>query len=432
MPLHSHRIIFAIFLSVLASACGSSASTGSLTLGTSPTGAASPPTGAASPPSLSSPPIPSTPPSSNQEDLRAYMHGIGAVKRADGRHLIFFSSSGIPPRGSDQQGNWTHDIYVSTWGSADAKISTPTIFIQKPEAQEPLSVAQTTDGHVMVSFEDGWNTLNEVNQRYGVYDANLQPIASYPLDVASGGHSGHVTAVGQNFVVFYSDGWIKPGGVDNLGTGNGVYAKVFDSQGKVLRALDIAPDAREWWPMIAGSPSRALLVWQQFVPGQLHANLKIAVLNPQTGTMTDPRVLQTKLQYYTYNAEYVASIDRFIVVGTTFEGNGFAYLIDSDGQTTATLSCMPATVREAGIVVNQSTVYTPSQDNRLLHLKLTPSLISLTAVQQSPLNWSYIGNVGLMRNPFNVHWVSLTQTGVQEADFDLTAASAPKLSDRCL
>ena len=380
----------------------------------------------------SKPSVRSPAPDSGQKDFRAYMHGIEAVKGADGRYLVFFSSSNIPPTDADhEQGNWTHDVYVSNWGSADSLISLPRIFIQKPEAQEPASAAQTTDGHIMVSFEDGWNTPNEVSQRYGVYDSALQPIAPYPLDVANGGHSGHVTAVGNNFVVFYSEGWIHGGGVDNLGTGDGVYAKVYDSRGQALRTIEIAPDVREWWPMIAGSPSLALLVWQQFVPGKLYANLKIAILNPQTGAVTGQKVLQSNIQYYTYKTEYVPAIDRFIVTGTTVAGKGFAYLIGNSGQITAKLPCMPSTVREAGITVNGAKVYTPSQDNRLLHLALTPSSISLTAVQLSPVNWSYIGNVGLMRNSSQIHWVSLSKTGIQEADFNVSDAKTPSAADRC-
>jgi len=359
------------------------------------------------------------------------MHSIEAVKQADGRYWVFFSSSGYPPTGPDRQGSWTHDVYVSYFWGADARISRPGIFIRKPEAQEPVSVAQTADGHIMVSFEDGWNTSYEVNQRYGVYDPVLRPVARYPLDVAKGGHSGHVAAVGNYFVVFYSEGWIDEAGVDNLGTGNGVYARIYDSRGKALRATAIAPERREWWPMIAGSPSRALLVWQQFVPGQTYANLKMALLDPETGAVTGKRVLQSRLQYYTYKTGYVPAIDRFIVTGTTVSGKGFAYLIDNRGRIAAWLPCMPPTVREAGITVDGTKVYTPSPDNRLLHLALTPSSISLMAVQASPLNWTPIGNIGLMRNSSWIHWVSLNKTGIQEADFNVSDARAPSAADRC-
>ena len=368
---------------------------------------------------------------SDQEDARAYMHGIEAVKASDGGNWVFFSSSKYPPAGPNRRGNWTHDVYVSHWGSADARISPPRIFMRKPEAQEPVSVAQTTDGRIMVTVEDGWDTSYEVNQRYGVYDPALRPIARYPLNVAKGGHSGHVAAVGNHFVVFYSEGWKDEGGDDDLGTGNGVYAKVYDSGGKALRAIDIAPDRREWWPMIAASPTRALLVWQQFVPGQTYANLKMALLDPRTGAVTGQRVLHSRLQYYTYQTAYVPAIERFIVTGATVAGKGFAYLVDRRGRITARLPCMPPTVREAGITVNGAKVYTPSPDNRLLHLALTPSSILLTTVQSSPLNWSSIGNIGLMRDPSRIHWLSLTKTGIQETDFDVSDAKVPSAADRC-
>lgn len=374
---------------------------------------------------------PYTRPASGQTDLRSYMHGIEAIQRAEGRYLVFFSSSSIPPTGPDQQLNWTHDVYVSDWTKSDAHISLPRIFIQRPEAQEPVSVAQTTNGHIMITFEDGWNTPNGVNQRYGVYTPTLQPIAPYPLDVASGGHSGHVAAVGNYFVVFYSEGWTQGGGVDNLGTGNGVYAKVYDSAGRAQREIDVASNLREWWPMIAGSPTRALLVWQQFVSGEIYANLIIALLDPKSGTVTGQHVLQSNLQYYTYKAEYVPAIDRFIVTGTTNAGKGFAYLINKTGQITAKLQCMPATVREAGIAVNGTNVYTPSQDNRLLHLALTPSSISLVGVQKSPIQWSFLGSVGLMRNSAEIHWVSLSEKGIQEAAFKVSNATLPSAADRC-
>lgn len=367
-----------------------------------------------------------------REDLRAYMHGIEAVKGADGRYTLFFSSADLPPHGPEANGNWTHDVYVSHWSSVDAKITAPKSFIRRPEAQEPVSAARTGDGHVMVTFEDGWDTAYSVDQRYGVYDAKLRPVAAYPLEVRKGGHSGHVAAVGQRFVVFYSEDWVQGGGVDNLGSGKGVYARVYDSAGRPSGAeIEVAPRVREWWPMIAGSPTRALLVWQQFVAGKTHANLKIALLDPKTGAVTRRRVLRSQVQYYTYKADYVPAIDRFLVTGTTAAGSGFAYLIDNDGRRTASLACMPATVREGGIAVNGAMAYTPARDNRLLHLSLTPRSIALAAVQPSPIAWSYIGSVGLMRDATQIHWVSLGKSGLQETDFNTRDATQPTAADRC-
>jgi len=366
-------------------------------------------------------------------DLRAYMHGIGAVSDAQGVTTVFFSSSGLPPRGAGRDRNWTHDVYVARWTPQQPKLDRPRVFISRPEAQEPVSVAQNDTGRVMVSFEDGWNTPNEVSQRYGVYTTDLKDVKPYPNDVLSGGHSGHVAAVGLRFVVFYSNDWVNGGGVDNLGTGNGVYVKTYDADGALLQAIDVAPRVREWWPMIAASPIRALLVWQQYVSGETYARLKVATLDPSTGALSEPRVIADRLLYYTYAAAYVPSIDRFVVVATTDKGKGFAQLIDANGQTTATLDCMPASVREAGIAVIGERAFAPSQDGRLLHLKLAPASIELAGTQASPIAWTYTGSVGLVRSPTQLHWVATSPKGLQEADFDLKAANvkAPDAKDLC-
>ncbi|MBP0595800.1 hypothetical protein J8I87_40470 [Paraburkholderia sp. LEh10] len=364
-------------------------------------------------------------------DLRAWMHGIGAITDEQGVTTVFFSSSGLPPRGPGRDRNWTHDVYVARWTPQQASLGRPRVFISRPEAQEPVSVAQSDTGRVMVSFEDGWNTPNEVSQRYGVYTSRLKGVKPYPNDVLSGGHSGHVAAVGSRFVVFYSNDWVNGGGVDNLGTGGGVYVKTYDADGALLQAIDVAPRVREWWPMIAGSPTRALLVWQQYVSGETYARLKIATLDPSTGALSEPRVIAQRLQYYTYAAAWAPSVDRFIVVATDDRGRGFAQLIDGNGQTTATLDCMPASVREAGIAVIGERAFTPSQDSRLLHLKLTPASIELAGTQASPIKWTYTGSVGLVRSPTQLHWVATSPTGLQEADFDLNAVKVPDEKDRC-
>jgi hypothetical protein len=364
-------------------------------------------------------------------DLRAYMHGIGAITDAQGVTTVFFSSSGLPPRGAGRDRNWTHDVYIARWTPQRALLDRPRVFISRPEAQEPVSVAQNDTGRVMVSFEDGWNTPNEVSQRYGVYTSDLKDVKPYPNDVLSGGHSGHVAAVGSRFVVFYSNDWVNGGGVDNLGTGNGVYVKTYDTDGALLQAVDVAPRTREWWPMIAGSPTRALLVWQQYVSGETYARLKVATLDPATGALSEPRVIADRLLYYTYSAAYVPSVDRFVVVATTDKGQGFAQLIDANGQTTATLDCMPASVREAGIAVIGERAFVPAQDGRLLHLKLTPTSIELAGTQPSPIAWTYTGSVGLVRSSTQLHWVGTSPKGLQEADFDLDVAAAPGRRDLC-
>lgn len=368
-------------------------------------------------------------PSRTAVDLRSFMHGIESAKSPDGGLYIFFSSNGLPPSAGGD--SWGHDVYLSRWRPGDLKISQPEVFIRNPEAQEPVSVARTNDGHIMLTFEDGYNTPNEVAQRYGVYDPGLRPIKAYPNDVKDGGHSGHVAAVGNQFVVFYSSDWVYGGGVDDLGSGNGVYASIYDSSGKLLREAAVAPETRQWWPMITASPKNAFLLWQEFVKGKEYATLHMALLNPGTGALSAKRVLGDKIEYYTYKAEYVPDLRRFIVTGTSADGKGFALLIDDDGRTTAAIPCMPATMRESGITVQGNMAYTPSQDGRLLQLELAQDSIKLKAVQQQSMALTYMGSLGFMRDARTVHWISLTTGGLVETDLDLRQAGMPALSDVC-
>ncbi|AOI88728.1 hypothetical protein [Burkholderia pseudomultivorans] len=359
-------------------------------------------------------------PATQQEtgDLRRFMHGIGVADAGDGRRWIFFSSSGVVPRGALRSGNWPHDVYVGEWQPGSPHMLRVHTFISRPEAQEPVSIAQNGRGDIFVTFEDGWNAPQQVSQRYGIYRRDLKPVKPYPNDVESGGHSGHVAAVGERFVVFYSADWVDGGGVDNLGTGNGVYLKTYDAAGHVLNHVAVAPHRREWWPMIAGSPHKALLVWQKFIEGSTDATLDYAMFDPVTAKLDKLGTLSDAIQYYVYSTAYVPDIDRFIVVTTTANGRGVATLIDPDGHRTATLDCLPASVRESGIGVAGSLAYVPTRDGRLLTLALSPARIAVRGVQRSPIPWSPTGIAGFPARDDTMHFVSLTPAGAREADFD--------------
>jgi hypothetical protein len=92
---------------------------------------------------------------------------------------------------------------------------------------------------------------------------------------------------------------------------------------------------------------------------------------------------------------------------------------------------MPASVREAGIAVIGDRAFTPSQDGRLLHLRLTDSSIELAGTQPSPIKWTYTGSIGLVRSPTQLHWVATNPKGLQEAEFDLNAVKTAMAADRC-
>jgi hypothetical protein len=366
-------------------------------------------------------------------DERRFMHGIGYASAGGDKNWVFFSSSGLPPRGANADGSWPHDVYVGEWSPPSGQLSNVHIFISRPEAQEPVSIAQSTSGNIFVSFEDGWNAPRTISQRYGVYDKDLAPIKPYPNDVESGGHSGHVAAVADRFVAFYSEDWVDGGGVDNLGTGRGVYVKVYNDRGELLSHLDVAAHVREWWPMIAGSPSRALLVWQKYIPGSTIAELKCAVLDPATGKLVRPGhgVDDARVEYYTYAAAWVPAVGRFLIEATLETGRSKVWLVDEDGHTTAQLECLPASVREASIGVNGNVAYIPTRDGRLMDLALTESTIQLRGLQRAPFAWGNTGAIGMPHGPDSIHFVSLSPTGLREADFNVREAVAPSASDGC-
>ena len=358
----------------------------------------------------------------SQGDLRRFMHGVVALPAAQpGIYTIFFSSSGLPPRGADAQGNWRHDVYLLQWRGTDGAQGKPQPFIVRPEAQEPVSAARNRSGNIMLTFEDGWNARDEVSQRYGVYDAALQPIKPYPQTAVSGGHSGHVAAVGERFVLFYSDGWVDGGGVDDQGSGNGVYLQVYDGQGEILQSLDVVDEQRAWWPMLAGGEHTALLLWQQIQADQQEGQLQMAVFDPQSGRLGARRVLASALQLYHYNVAWLPAVSRFVVLASV-KGQGVAWLLDGAGQLKASLHCLPATVREAGLSVDGNTLYTPTADGRLMQLAVGPEGLQLQALLQASsgraVAWRPLGSVGLPRRDGRQDWLSLTENGLQWWQFD--------------
>ncbi|VWB94305.1 hypothetical protein [Burkholderia metallica] len=381
---------------------------------------APPPACAAAPPVVHTVTVPAPAAASPRPgvDPRSFMHGIGVADAGDGRRWVFFSSSGLVPRGALRSGNWPHDVYVGEWLPGKPQLVHVRPFISRPEAQEPVSVAQNARGDIFVTFEDGWNTPNVVSQRYGVYRRDLKPIKPYPNDVESGGHSGHVATAADRFVVFYSADWIDGGGVDNLGTGNGVYVKTYDAAGRVLNHVAVAPRRREWWPVGAGSPHTALLVWQKFIEGSTDATLEYAMFDPVTAKLDKLGTLNDAIRYYVYSSAYVPAIDRFLVVTTTADDRGVAMLIAPDGRRTATLDCLPASVRESGIGVSGAHAYVPTRDGRLLTLALGPADIAVGGVQRSPIPWSTTGIAAFPASGTAMHFVSLTPSGAREADFE--------------
>ncbi|WP_216072508.1 hypothetical protein, partial [Acinetobacter nosocomialis] len=81
-----------------------------------------------------------------------------------------------------------------------------------------------------------------------------------------------------------------------------------------------------------------------------------------------------------------------------------------------------ATVREAGITVNQNVAYTPAADGRLLQLQAGPDALTLSATLLNTdgkrVQWRPVGSTGLLRTSGAIDWMSLTEKGLEQLHFD--------------
>jgi hypothetical protein len=369
-----------------------------------------------------------------ESDLRAYQHGIDIVEIDNGMYWAIWSSSGIPPTGTDKDGSWPHDIYASFF-SKQSQILRPEVIISNPEAQEPASSAINSAGNIMITMEDGWNNQTQVTQRYGVYDRFLKPINPYPLEVYPGGHSAHVAACGEHFVIFTSEGWVNGGGVDELGSGDDVFAHIYSSTGDFLAKSETAvgDETRDWWPLIAGSENRAALLWQRFVDDREYADLFFSVIEVPSGkTIIKPFRIENQVEYYTYDVAYLKSLNAFLVTGTYEVGGGFAILFDVNGKELARSETVEAIVRESKAIIYSAgdtvQVAYPTAPTGLMVMEVTNGKIVLKDTFADDFAWEYIGTSGVYLDPHTVFILTLSHQGLVDKYFDVT----PKLRGQLL
>ena len=373
-----------------------------------------------------SPSVPDSLPPGGQDDPRSYQHGVDFIKRSDGSYVLVWSSSGNPPLGVDLNGEWRHDVYYSII-DPNYPLITPVKLISYPYAQEPVSSAINPNGHIMITMEDSWRAQNELSQTYAVYDENLNPIKPYQNKVFEGGHSGHVSSVGNNFIVFYSEGWVDGGGVDNLGSGDDVLLNLYDSDGELIETKDVAVgDAdRDWWPLVTGSNRHALLAWQRFVEGKTSSILMLAVYDPLTNEWVKAaNEIAEEVKYYTYDIEYLDTIDRFLVSGSYENGGGFSFLLSQEGDIISKNLALPSIVREAQPALKNmdngtvKVVY-PTMPNQLAVLSVSRSSIILEDVISVDHDWSIAGIDGIFLRDNAMYFVSLLPAGLKEVYVDL-------------
>ena len=73
-----------------------------------------------------------------------------------------------------------------------------------------------------------------------------------------------------------------------------------------------------------------------------------AVYDPRADRfIKEPARLATGVKYYTYDVQYCPAIERFLVAGAYDEGEGFAYLVDDEGNIAARNTSSLPIVRES-------------------------------------------------------------------------------------
>ncbi|MFK5947473.1 MAG: hypothetical protein QM500_01730 [Methylococcales bacterium] len=357
----------------------------------------------------------------HSQDSRSFQHGIDILKLSNDRYVLIWASSGNPPSGEDSEGEWTHDVYYSFINPLFPQIK-PVRIIAAPGAQEPASSAISKDAHIMVTMEDAYQAENGLAQTYAIFDSSMKPVKKYQNMVFDGGHSGHVAAVNNHFVVFYSEGWIDGGGVDKLGSGNDILLSLYDSKGHFLvqKNVSVGDHTRDWWPLIAGSDSHALLLWQRFVDNTDSAKLMYRVFNPVTqGWVNGTTELANGLKYYHYTVQYISSLDLFFVCGTYKNNTGFVFLISNDGTVIAQNTLLPPLVREAKPAISllengKVKIVYPSSPDRLAMLSISHSGIQLNKTMAVDFHWSYSGTTGIFLNNRTVYFASLSADGIKQ------------------
>lgn len=343
------------------------------------------------------------------EDHRAWQHGIDILQVGDQR-LVVWGSAGNPPR-PNLGGDWTHDIYYA-WLSKDGSLSATEVLVSAPEAQEPPSVAINASGTLMMTSEDG---NGGINQHAGLWNSSLNVLRKYPFEIKRGGHSGHVAAMGEDFLVTYSEGWVDGGGWRGLGTGQNVYARIVEANGKRRQEIKLTQDQernpRDSWPLVAASDRNWLVVWQRYPEMSLQSALVDAA-----GIVARRKIIDGLPLRYAYDVEFAAQIERYVVAGNTGD-EGFIALIGLTGEVIKIQRGLPPMVSESRIVLgwngSQLTGAYPVDPRGVATVRLSPDAIEFVRLLDHPHAWDYVGTTGVFLTPESMLFISLSTTGLQ-------------------
>jgi len=353
------------------------------------------------------------------EDHRAWQHGIDLL-RVDGRLLLIWGSAGNPPR-PKLGGDWPHDIY-NAWlkapaGAGEVAIN-PQVLVERPEAQEPPSAAINSRGTILITAEDG---EDGINQYAGLWDAQLKPLRPYPFTVRKGGHSGHAAALGERFLVTYSEEWVQGGGFRNLGTGMDVHARLIDARGRVGREITLARGQRDGWPLVAASDRNWMVLWQRY--GGLR--LMSAVVGADGRASAPRQIAEGMAIRYAYDVAYAPVLGSYVVAGSR-EGRGFVALLGRDGGIQTVQEGLPPIASEARVLVapgeagqGEALAVYAMAPRGLAVLRLARGRVSLLKTIEHPHAWDYMGTTGLFTGNGRVLLATLGTQGIKAFGVEL-------------
>lgn len=336
------------------------------------------------------------------EDMRRYAHGVSIV----GDSVLWSEHSG-----EQRKEGWTHDIYKKEIGQSH--IDT---LVANPEAQEPVSASSTNDT-ILITYEDGFDSTNNISQRFKVYDYDWQLINEGTL--LNGGHSGHSASTDSHHVIFWSNGWVNGGGVNELGSGKEVIVSAVSNEGKLLHEIKLSEaDDRDSWPLLAASDDNALLVWQKFNKDASKAALYFAVYDPETNKMTaSPTELMPEIEFYMYSVSYVPATDQYVVTAQTNEG-GKLLLLSKDGELIDQID-VPTLVREANPAIQGDTLVFPQMPASYFTVQVSDNRLRLHPSKSVDMKWGTTGTAGVFTEEHIVYFATLNKEGLQEVVVNL-------------
>ncbi len=365
--------------------------------------------------------------SAEEEDHRAWQHGIELL-RLNGKNLLLWSSWGNPPA-ANPGADWEHDIYYS-WIDSCANSAKPSLLMGGPEAQEPPSAAVNNRGKVLLTWEDG---SDGINQYAAFWDASTHKTGNRFL-IRSGGHSGHVAASRDRFLVAYSEDWVDADdGFLKRGTGKNLFARIVKHDGHAGPELRISPgqpEKREDWPLVAGSESGWMIVWQRYPERTLHA----AVIDRSGAILRKTLIAKDLRVGYHYDVQYLPALNSYFVLATTVAG-GTAVLLNVQGQIIARHDSLPPLVSESRFIWTHESsgvigVY-PVMPSGVAVIHVSAEKITLQKIIASDFQWDYIGTTGTFVSPSRVLFATLSTKGLKVFTFKLSEPSFMPGSKLC-